>query len=163
MWPDDYIAWAQSARPFLAEGIKRLLNRYLGTSPQWTVERVTALAEQATRYAFDVANDHRRYPEYCRTEAEFRIWAHTVGLNEVLRLLIRHRLGEPHFQRLSADQRRLLGMRYLDQLPPGDMAGVLRVSGEEVREGTKQALEAFFQRLEQPDAQGDDEDEETEP
>ncbi len=153
MWPDDYIVWAQEARRRVADGIRSLLNRHLQTNPDWTPAGVEALAEQATRHAFDVANDHRRYPEYCRTQAEFRLWVFTVALNEALRLLIRHRRGEPRFMLLPADQRRLLGMRYLDQLPPGDAAGVLRLSADEVREKANQALEAFFQRLGQPDGE----------
>jgi DNA-directed RNA polymerase specialized sigma24 family protein len=116
---------------------------------------VAALADQATRHAFDVANDHRRYPEYYRTQAEFRIWAYTVALNEALRLLIRHRFGEPRFLLLSGDRRRVLGMRYLDQLPPGDVAGVLQVSADGVRAQAQQALEAFFGILGQPDAETD--------
>jgi hypothetical protein len=153
MWPDDYIAWAVRARPNAVQGIKGMLNQHLHTNPQWTEAGVAALAEQATRHAFDVANDHCRHPEYCRTEAEFKVWVRTVALNEVLRLLIRHRFGEPRCQLLSADQRRLLGMRYLDQLPPGDVAGVLRVSADEVREQANQALDAFFQMLGQADVE----------
>ena len=155
MWPDDYIAWAERGRPIVVSGIEHALYRYLHTNPQWTEEGVAALAEQSTRHAFDVANDHRRYPEFCRTEAEFRIWVYLVALNEALRLLIRHRFGEPRFQLLSADQRRFLSMRYLDQLPPGDVAGVLHISVEAVVEQTRQAFDAFFQMLGQPEAETD--------
>jgi DNA-directed RNA polymerase specialized sigma24 family protein len=153
MWPDDFIDWAGRFRRVVAEAIERLLNGYLRANTEWTRTAVSALAEQATRYAFDVANDHRRYLEYCRTEAEFRLWVYTVALNEALRLLIRHRFGQGRFLLLSADQRRLLGMRYLDQLPPGDVAGVLHVSADEVREQAKQALEAFIQRFGRPDGE----------
>ncbi len=153
MWPDDYIAWAESTRPIVVSGIERALYPHLQRNPQWTEEAVAALAEQATRRAFDVANDHRRYPEYCRTEAEFRTWVYTIGLNEVLRLLIRHRFGEPRFQLLSADQRRFLGMKYLDQLPPGDIAAVLQVSSDVVREHLHKALADFFRLLGQPEAE----------
>jgi hypothetical protein len=149
-WPDDFIEWAGTARQFVLHAIKSFLDHRLRTNPEWTPAGVTALAEQATRHAFDVANDHRRYPEYCRNEAEFRIWVFTVALNEVLRLLIRHRLGEPRFLLLSADRRRLLGMRFLDQFPPGDVAGVLHVSADEVREQVIHARDVFFQLLGQP-------------
>ena len=81
------------------------LYRHLRTNPHWTQEGVGSLAEQATRHAFDIANDRRRYREYCRTEAEFRVWVYAVALNEALRLLIRHRYGEPRFRLLCADQR----------------------------------------------------------
>ncbi len=151
MWPDDYITWAAVVRPRVRNSIKDLLDHYLGTNPQWTPAGIAALAEQATRHAFDVANDRRRYPEYCRSEAEFRLWVFTIALNEMLRLLIRHRLGERRFLLLSADQRRVLGMRYIDQLPPGDVAGVLHVSVDEVREQVNQAQDAFIQLLGQPD------------
>jgi hypothetical protein len=153
MWPDDYIAWALGARPIVVGGIERELYRHLFTNPQWTEAETATLADQATRHAFDMANDHRRYPAYFRTEAEFRVWVYTVALNETLRLLIRHRLGESRFKHLSADQRRMLGLRYLDQLPPGDVAGVLHVSAEEVRQQVNQALDAFFQILGQSDVE----------
>jgi len=153
MWPDDYIAWAQAARPIVLRGLKRLMNRHLHTNPQWTRVVITALAEQATRHAFDVANDRRRYAGYCSTEAGFRVWVYTVALNEALRLLIRHRLGEPRVQLLSADQRRVLGMRFLDHLPSGDVAGILHISPDAVRQQTDQALEALFKILGQPDTE----------
>jgi DNA-directed RNA polymerase specialized sigma24 family protein len=153
MWPDDYIVWAARIRSFVAHWIKRHLNRHLHTNPQWTDEVVDALAEQATRHTFDVANDHRRYPDYCRTETEFRVWVCTVGLNEALRLLIRHRFSQSRLALLSADQCRWLVMRYVDQLVPGDIAGVLRVSPDVVRERTYQALDALFQTLGQPDVE----------
>jgi hypothetical protein len=117
MWPDDFIGWARVERPFVAGSLERLLHLRLETNPEWSHQAISALADQATRHAFDVANDHRRYPEYCRTQAEFRTWAYVSALNEALRLLIRHRFGEPRFLLLSADHRRVLGMRYLDQLP----------------------------------------------
>jgi DNA-binding GntR family transcriptional regulator len=151
MWSDDYIAWAGVVRPFMLGAIENFLGSRLQTNPQWTSAGVAALADQATRHAFDVTNDHRRYPEYCRTEAEFRLWVYTLAHNEMLRLLIRHRLGERRFLLLSADQRRVLGMRYIDQLPPGDVAGVLHVSVDEVREQVNQARDAFIQLLGQPD------------
>jgi DNA-directed RNA polymerase specialized sigma24 family protein len=114
---------------------------------------VSALAEQATRHTFDLANDHRLYPDYCRTQDEFRLWVFTLALNETLRQLIRHRLGQARFLLLSADQRRLLGMRYLDQLPPGDVAGVLHLGADAVREQTRQALDAFFEILGRADTE----------
>jgi len=155
MWPDDYIDWAGRARPFVLDGIEHQLYHHLRRNPQWTEAGIKPLAEQATRHAFDMANDHRRYREYCRTEAAFRVWVFTVALNEALRLLIRHRFGEPRFQLLSADQRRLLGMRFLDQLPAGDVASVLHLSADAVWEQTCQALETFFHILGQPDGETD--------
>jgi hypothetical protein len=151
MWPDDYIDWAGRIRPAVAQRMKLWLGRRLSTNPQWTASGIENLAEQATRHAFDKANDHRRYSEYVGSEAEFSVWVITVVLNEVLRLLIRHRLGEPRFLLLPAVQRRLLGMRFLDQLPPGDVAAVLRISADQVREEAQQALDAFFQILVEPD------------
>jgi DNA-directed RNA polymerase specialized sigma24 family protein len=153
MWPDDYIAWAATARPSVARWIERWLDRHVHGNPQWSTAGVAALAEQATRHAFDVANDHRRYPEYFSTETQFGVWASTVALNEALRLLIRHRLGEARFRLLSADQRRVLGMRFLDQLPPGDVAGVLQIDADTVRGQAREALDAFLRILAQPDAE----------
>ena len=153
MWPDDYIEWANDARPRVVRTLRRALYRHLRTNPHWTQEGVGSLAEQATRHAFDIANDRRRYREYCRTEAEFRVWVYAVALNEALRLLIRHRYGEPRFRLLCADQRRVLGLRFLDQLSPGDVASVLHVRAEEVRRQTREAIGALFQILGKPDAE----------
>jgi hypothetical protein len=73
MWPDDYIEWARSDRPFLANRVRDWLVWELRASPHWAGDRSTVLAEQATRYAFDLANDHRRHAGYFENAPEFRL------------------------------------------------------------------------------------------
>jgi hypothetical protein len=98
-----------------------------------------------------------RYQEHqdFATETEFRVGVYSIALNETWRMSSCHRFGKPRFQRLPADQRRLLGMRYLDQLPPGDVAGVLRLSADEVRERVRLSLHAFFRILGRPDVENE--------
>jgi hypothetical protein len=150
MWPEDYIEWARRARPLALAGVRNGLALHLSGSPGWSAEEIARLAEQAVRYAFDVANDRRRYREYFHNETEFRLWLTTIALREALRLLLRRPSVEHRLDRLSADLRRVLGMVYLDQLPPGDIAPVFRLSPEEVRGREREALEALFRLLREP-------------
>jgi hypothetical protein len=56
--------------------------------------------------------------------------------------------------RLPTHQRRVLGRIYLDQLPLGDAAAVLRVGAEEIRRQHLVALDAFLTLLGQLDEDG---------
>jgi DNA-directed RNA polymerase specialized sigma24 family protein len=145
MWPDDFIDWAIRQRP-------RALNLVnLGLLGPLGATRLSAessrLAELALRHALDVANDRRRFPSYFLNEQEFGLWLVVTGLREGYRLLLRHRGVENELRRLPAEQCRLLVMTFLEQLPDGDLASLLRVLQVNVPSLRQQALNALLALL----------------
>jgi DNA-directed RNA polymerase specialized sigma24 family protein len=127
MWPDDYIDWARRAKPILIRQVRSQLQVRLSHNARLLGE-VGELADQTTREAFDLAYGHYRHAGYFAGETEFRVWLTVMALREVLRQLLRHEEVEPWLNRLPPAQRRLLGMVYLDRLPAGDVASLLRAS-----------------------------------
>jgi DNA-directed RNA polymerase specialized sigma24 family protein len=146
MWPDDYIDWARRTQPEALQQSGDRLQRLLERNPLLSLE-VNRLAGEAVREAFNKANERQHFPAYFETESQFRLWLAVVVLREEHRLLLQHEDVRPYLGRLSADQRRLLGMWFLDDLPAGDLAAVLQVSADEVRRRYQEALQAFWALL----------------
>jgi DNA-directed RNA polymerase specialized sigma24 family protein len=105
------------------------------------------LAALALRHAFDTANDRRRFPGYFPDERTFGLWLVVTGLREGYRLLLRHRVVEAELQHLPADQCRLLGMTYLEQLCDGDIASFLQIPPSNVPLLRQQAMNALIALL----------------
>jgi hypothetical protein len=149
MWLDDYIDWAADAQPWIVQLIQRRLDLLMQHYLLWSSAETTGLAQEVMTEVINIANDHyfHRDPDYFDQRAQFRTWAQTVALRVMLGRLLRHPVVAPRLGLLAHDQRRLLGMQYLDHLSVGDIAGILRVSLDDVRQRCQGALEAFWQIL----------------
>jgi DNA-directed RNA polymerase specialized sigma24 family protein len=137
MWPDDYIDWALRARPPVLRAVRGFLSQ---TQLQ---TQAASLATQALRTSFDVAHDRCRYRGYFRDYDGFRAWLASVAFREAFRIYLRHPLMEPRLDSLADDQRSILGMVYLDQLRPGDVAAAFHCAPAEVSQREQQAFETL--------------------
>jgi hypothetical protein len=146
MWPDDYIDWGLKLRPQVAQSTRHQLDILLQRNPLLSLA-VNDLAEQAAQRAFNEANDRRRFPGYFQDEAQFWRWLNVVALREAHALLLGHADVVLYLRRLSGEHRRLLGMMFLDRLPYGDIAAVLRVTADEARQRGQAAVGAFWDLL----------------
>jgi DNA-directed RNA polymerase specialized sigma24 family protein len=147
-WPDSYIDWARNAKPVLAQQVATSLRNLLLPN-SLPADETKELAEQAALEAFNLAYGHQRDPGYFQDENQFKLWLGTVAFREALRLLLRHDRVEPQLHALPGDQCQLLGMVYLDRLFYGDVAPILRIRPDEVRQQQQNALNALFQLLRQ--------------
>jgi DNA-directed RNA polymerase specialized sigma24 family protein len=155
MWPDDYVDWALRVRPALDQQLRSQLEARLSERGQ-SIISIDELVEQARREAFDLAYSHCRHANYFANETEFRVWLTIVAFREVLRLLVRHEELEPWLNRLSAAQRRLLGMVYLDRLPAGDAASLLRLPPEEIARRARETLDDLLQMVRQGEQESEE-------
>jgi DNA-directed RNA polymerase specialized sigma24 family protein len=146
VWPDDYIDWALRARPPVTQSTHRWLDTLLGRHPRLSLE-AGSLAEEATQEVFRLAAGRRQIAEYLPDEMAFRRWVGALVLLEALRRLLGHAEVGPELDRLTSEQRRLLGMRYLDRLPPGDVAAILGLSTEQVQRQSQDALQRLWDLL----------------
>ena len=147
MWPDDYIDWALQARPDVLTVVHGALDVLLTRAAPRLRRAIPELSDRATRAAFRQAYRLRHYPEYFRDRAEFRRWLGVVAIRQAIRLLLRRRLVGRALNLLPGDQRRVLGMIYLDQLSYGDVAAVLQIPAEQVHQRAAAALQALRQLL----------------
>jgi DNA-directed RNA polymerase specialized sigma24 family protein len=108
---------------------------------------VTDLADQATQEAFQKAFARRLYGEYFQDEAQLLRWLIRVAARELLRGFLQQGSVRRVLNLLPAEQRRILGMVYLDGLNARDIAGVLEIPPEEVTRGGQQGLDALRQML----------------
>jgi DNA-directed RNA polymerase specialized sigma24 family protein len=108
---------------------------------------ILGLTRRAMREAFSLANARRGYPEYFQDEPEFQRWLTAVALRQALRVFLEHRPVGRALNLLPAEQRRVLGMLYLDQLNFSDVAGVLQTMLQEIGRRKTEALDALRQLL----------------
>jgi DNA-directed RNA polymerase specialized sigma24 family protein len=146
MWPTDYINWALRARPLLDRRVYSQVGNLLPSRAPWP-QVAQGLTRQAVRLAFDMANDRCRYPDYFTDEPQFGRWLLIVGFREVLRLFLRHPNVAPALLALPGDQRRLLGMVWIDQLPFVEVAAILGLTDQQARQMARAAFVALTQLL----------------
>jgi hypothetical protein len=145
-WPEAYIDWAKESKKELIQSLGLALSGLLGANPLLSLD-VKALVKQAAQYSFELATNRQHFAGYFRDAAQFREWLTIIAWRELHRLLMAHADVRPYLDHLGAEERRLLGMMYLDRLPYGEIGRILGVDSNRAFELCRQAIEAFWDLL----------------